>query len=137
MNRNKISETDKLTFDSLRIAIVNASLDGDANAMADLCSDDALLLHPNTSLISGKEELRDHEAKIFETVRLTKLILTPVEIYGMGNLAYEVGKQEVEIDQADERFLGKRKYVHILKKGIDGKCQLKSEVLYKQLLHAF
>jgi len=125
MNRNKISETDKLTFDSLRIAIVNAILDGDANAMADLCSDDALLLHPNTSLISGKDALRDHEAKIFETLRVTKLTLTPVEIYGMGNLAYEVGIQEVEIDQADERFLGKRKYVHILKKGADGKWRFK------------
>ena len=96
-------------------SIVVAILDGEANAMADLCSDDALLLHPNTSLINGKDNLRDHEAKIFETVRVTILILTPVEIYGMGNLAYEVGKQEVETDQADERFLGKRKYVHILK----------------------
>ena len=31
-------------------------------------------------------------------------------------LAYEVGTQEVAIEPSDDRFLGKRKYVHVLKK---------------------
>ena len=107
-------------IDDLRAAVVSAVLKGDADAYAALCTEDVRLLHPNTPIVTGREALRKQEALVFEAVRITKLELSPIEIYGNGDLVYEVGTQEVAIEPSDERFLGSRKYVHVLKKERDG-----------------
>ncbi len=115
-----LTQADHQAIVELREAIVGAILESDADAYAALCTDDVRLLHPSTPLITGRTALRDHNARVFEVVRVTKLVLSPVEVYGMGNLAYEVGTQEVAIEPSDERFLGSRKYVHVLKRDMDG-----------------
>jgi uncharacterized protein (TIGR02246 family) len=117
----KLTENDLQEINALRSAITEAILNGNADKMADLCMDDVYLLHPDTDLIEGKKAMRDHEAEILKFVRVAKLKLTPVVINGDENIAYEVGTQEVEIHPPDERFSGKRKYVHILKRGVDAK----------------
>ena len=115
-----LSEADRQAIVDLRVALVGAILEGDADAYTALCTDDVHLLHPSTPLITGRTALRDQEARVFEVVRVTKLVLSPVEVYSKGDLAYEVGTQEVAIEPSDERFLGTRKYVHVLKREADG-----------------
>jgi len=116
----ELSKSDLQAIESLRFEIEKAIINGNADHIADLCTDDVQLLHPDTPLITGKKALRDHEAEILKMVHVIYLKLSPVLIEGNGALAYEIGTQELEIEPSDERFLGKRKYVHILKKGEDG-----------------
>ena len=93
---------------------------GDAIAYADLCDDDILILHPNAPIITGREELIGHNAQIFEIVDVTSLELAPVEIYGTGDLAYEVGTQSLSIEPALEGFNSSRKYLHVMRRRTDG-----------------
>ena len=62
-----------------------------------------------------------HNAEIFEVVSVSSLVLTPVVIYGTGDLAYEVGTQALTIEPTVPQFAGSRKYVHVFRQGSDGR----------------
>ncbi len=115
-----MSEEDLAAIAALRRAVVAAIEAGDAAAYASLCTEDVHLLHSDTPLITGREELEAHNAAMFEVVSVTSLELTPVEIYGTGDLAYEVGTQELGISPAIPGFSSSRKYVHVMRRGSDG-----------------
>ena len=61
-----------------------------------------------------------HNAPFFESFNVKRLDLTPVEIYGTNDLAYEVGTQSLEIEPAVAGFSSARKYIHIMRRGEDG-----------------
>lgn len=105
---------------SPRQALIDAIVAGDAAAYADLCTEDVRLLHANAPLITGRAELRAHNAAMFEAVTVTSLELFPVDVYGVGDLAYEVGTQELSINPDMPGFSSSRKYVHVLRRGPDG-----------------
>lgn len=100
--------------------MIDAIVTGDAAAYADLCTEDVRLLHADTPLITGRAELQAHNAAIFEAITVTNLELSPVEVCGGGDLAYEVGTQELSINPAMPGFSSTRKYVHVLRRGSDG-----------------
>ena len=104
----------------LRDSVINAIVAGDAAAYASLCTEDVRLLHAGSPIITGKAELEAHNAAMFEAVAVTSLVLTPVEIYGTGDVAYEVGTQELTIEPTVPEFAGSRKYVHVFRRGSDG-----------------
>ena len=71
-------------------------------------------------IITGKAKVETHNAAIFETVTVETLKLTPVEVHGTGDLAYEVGTQQLTIEPAVREFSGSRKYVHVFRRGANG-----------------
>lgn len=116
-----LSAADLDAIASLRQAVIEAIVAGDAAAYADLCTEDVRLLHANAPLITGREELRAHNAAMFEAVTVTSLKLTAVEVSGVGDLAYEVGTQELSISPEIPGFSSSRKYVHVLRRGAAGR----------------
>ena len=116
----ELAPEDLTAIDNLREAITSAIIAGDAAAYADLCTEDVRLLHAGSPIITGRAELEAHNAAIFEAVTVTSLVLTPVEVYGTGDLAYEVGTQELTIEPAVPEFAGSRKYVHVFRRESDG-----------------
>jgi FMN-dependent NADH-azoreductase len=100
--------------------VIDAIVAGDAAAYAALCTEDVRLLHSGVPLITGRAELEAHNAAIFEAVTVTGLELSPVEVNGVGDLAYEVGTQQLSIEPAIPGFASSRKYVHVLRRGADG-----------------
>jgi FMN-dependent NADH-azoreductase len=115
-----LTDADLDAIASLRTAVTAAILEGDAAAYAVLCTDDVRLLHPDNPLITGRAELEAHNAAIFEAVTVTSLTLTPVEVYGEGDLAYEVGTQQLLIEPAMPGFSASRKYVHVMRRNPSG-----------------
>ena len=115
-----LSAADLESLAGLRLALIDAIEAGDATAYAALCTEDVQLLHADSPLITGRQELETHNAAIFEAVTVANLDLTPVDVYGVGDLAYEVGTQDLSIEPAVPQFRGSRKYVHILRHGEDG-----------------
>ena len=116
-----LTPEDLAAIDELRDAVTSAIIAGDAAGYANLCTDDVRLLHAGSPIISGRAELEAHNAAMFEAVTVTSLMLTPVEIYGTGDLAYEVGTQKLAIEPTVPEFAGSRKYVHLFRRGSDGK----------------
>ena len=116
----ELTPEDMAAIDELRDAVTSAIIAGDAAAYANLCTEDVRLLHAGSPIITGRMELEAHNAAIFEAVNVTSLVLTPVEVYGAGDLAYEVGTQELTIEPAVPEFAGSRKYVHVFRRGSDG-----------------
>ena len=115
-----LSPEDLEAIASLRSAVIDAIVAGDAAAYAALCTEDVRLLHSGMPLITGRAELEAHNAAIFEAVSVTSLELSPVEVYGVRDLAYEVGTQQLSIEPAMPGFSRSRKYVHVLRRGADG-----------------
>lgn len=115
-----LSASDLQAIAALRTALVEAIKAGDAAKYASLCTEDVQLLHPNAALVTGRAELQAHNAAIFEAVRVINLILSPVVVSGAGDVAYEVGTQELAIEPSMPGFSSARKYVHVLKRGADG-----------------
>ena len=115
-----LSQEDQSAITELRNNLVLAIKAGDAEAYGHLCSVDVRLMHPNTSIINGREELIEHNTAIFEVAKVISLKLTPEEFYGIGDLAYEVGTQSVQIDPPLEGFNSSRKYLHVMRKSDDG-----------------
>ncbi len=116
----ELATEDLTAIDNLREAVTSAIIAGDAAAYANLCTEDVRLMHAGSPIITGRTELEAHNAAIFEAVTVTSLLLTPVEVYGTGDLAYEVGTQELTIEPAVPEFAGSRKYVHVFRRGSDG-----------------
>jgi FMN-dependent NADH-azoreductase len=116
----ELSPADYGAIDELRDSVTNAIVAGDAAAYAELCTEDVRLLHAGSPIITGKAELEAHNAAMFGAVAVTSLVLTPVEIYGTGDVAYEVGTQELTIEPTVPEFAGSRKYVHVFRRGGDG-----------------
>jgi ketosteroid isomerase-like protein len=115
-----LSQEDMNAISELRNNVVSAIKAGDAKAYGRLCSDDVRLMHPNAPIVNGREALIKHNAAMFEAVKVNTLILTPVDIYGIGDLAYEVGTQSVQINPSMEGFKSSRKYLHVMRKSDDG-----------------
>jgi FMN-dependent NADH-azoreductase len=114
------SDEDLNAIDSLRVALESVIEAGDATAYADLCVDDVHLLHPGFPIVTGREEMISHNAPFFESFNVKRLDLTPIEIYGTDDLAYEVGTQSLEIEPAVAGFSSARKYLHVMRRGEDG-----------------
>jgi FMN-dependent NADH-azoreductase len=118
--QNVFSDKDLIAIDSLRAALESVIEAGDAAAYADLCIDDVQLLHPDFPIVTGREELISHNAPFFESFNVKRLDLTPVEIYGTNDLAYEVGTQSLDIEPSVDGFSSSRKYLHVMRRGHDG-----------------
>jgi uncharacterized protein (TIGR02246 family) len=117
----ELTAEDVAAITDLRDALTNAIVAGDAATYASLCTEDVRLLHAGSPVITGREELEAHNAEIFEAISVISLKLTPVQLYGTGDLAYEVGTQELTITPEVPMFRGSRKYVHVFRRGSDDK----------------
>jgi ketosteroid isomerase-like protein len=62
---------------------------GDATALASLYADDATLMPPNQSAVSGKLEIESWFARALQRLRTVRIL--PVESKIMGDVAFQVG----------------------------------------------
>ena len=115
-----LSSADLEALADLRAKLVDAIVTGDAGGYAALCTEDVKLLHSDAPLVRGRAELEAHNAEIFRAVSITSLELLPVEVFGTGDLAYEVGTQALSVEPNVPEFKSSRKYVHVLRRDQDG-----------------
>ena len=70
----------------------------DAAAVASLHTEDVVVLPPNLEMMKGREAVQDAIAAEIN-VGATDLALTTLDVYGSGDLAYEIGRYALKVKQ--------------------------------------
>lgn len=110
-------------MDSLRAKQVFAIENGDANIYRDLCTDDILLMLQGKDVVAGKSAFYEIELKLFRKVKFESNKQIPIRIERQGDLAVEVGRQELVVAasiESSKDYKSDRKYSHVLRKTSEG-----------------
>ena len=70
----------------------------DAAAVASLHTEDAVVLPPNLEMIKGREAIQNATTAEINAGG-TDLALTTLDVYGSGDLAYEIGRYALKVKQ--------------------------------------
>ena len=101
---------------------------GDLAAAVEFYTDDATFLHPNGQIVSGKQAIKE----IFETGRafdLRKLNFESIEVGYDGNLAYERGIINMDIEPVGGQAMAdKGKYLVVMKGREDGSWKVAVDI---------
>jgi ketosteroid isomerase-like protein len=119
----EFSLEDRESINFLREKQIYAIENGDANAYRDLCTDDILLMLQGNDVVAGKSDFYESELKLFSKVKFESIKQMPIRIERQGDLAVEVGRQELVVAASAESpkdYKSYRKYSHILRKIGDG-----------------
>lgn len=101
---------------------------GDAAALAALYTEDAKLLPPNSEMILGKEGIGAFWAGGLR-MGIKDVILTTVEVLGMGDIVCEIGKYDLTIQpEGQEAIKDSGKYLVIWKQASDGSWKLHADI---------
>ena len=117
------SARDRDEIEQLRSGQANAIMAGDAEAYAALCSEDIQLLIPTRELAAGKERFLEAQQALFRSARFCNFRKTPVRVERSGDLAVEVGRQQVQMEtqgQVQGIFAAHQKYTHVFRHTPDG-----------------
>jgi uncharacterized protein (TIGR02246 family) len=69
---------------------IQANEKGDADMLANLFTDDGMMVHPNVEPIRGKEHIRSEVARLMSKSRFSEWEFNSLSISASGNLAYEL-----------------------------------------------
>ena len=97
---------------------------GDSISMANLYTDDGSLMPTNSDFVNGKEGIAAVWQSVFDA-GLKQATLETLEVEGLGNTAYEVGKYTLLLDGGKVADSGK--YIVIWKKK-DGQWKLYRDI---------
>jgi len=81
----------RTAIDAGNAAFLRAWQTGDADLFASLFATDGALLRPGGGLTVGRENVRARMKDVFSRVRMTYGTITTVDVFVIGNLAYETG----------------------------------------------
>jgi uncharacterized protein (TIGR02246 family) len=76
---------------------VRAWMTGDAGLFADCFAADGALLQPGRPALVGRERIRDRMKAVFAKYRMTEGEITTIDVYILGDAAYETGKWKFAI----------------------------------------
>ncbi|WP_260292446.1 NAD(P)H-dependent oxidoreductase [Sedimenticola hydrogenitrophicus] len=114
----EFSDDDRRQIDDLRGGQSDAIVKGDARAYADLCAEDIQLLIPGREAVAGRTAFLEAEEQLFLHATFASFRKRPLSIERSGNLAIEVGLQEVAMDDDGNRggiFASRQKYTHVFR----------------------
>jgi uncharacterized protein (TIGR02246 family) len=111
-----------------------AARQGDAAALAALYTEDATLLPPNSEMIKGREGIEAVWSAVIQ-MGAKGVVFTTVDVYGSGDLAYEVGNYVLTIQpEGQEPIEDKGKYVVVWKQIADGSWKMHVDIWNTSLL---
>ncbi len=100
----------------------------DADSIENLFTEDAVVMPPNIKVAKGKKEILN---SILDEFRggVTDLVLKTVNVYGSGNLAYEIGQYSLNIKDGDKiENSDQGKYIVVWELSPDGYYKVKVDI---------
>ena len=103
---------------------VKATLAGDAKAIANLYTEDAVEMPPNMAPVKGRQAILQYYEKQFASGKIARFSLTHLESRALGATGYDVGTYQQNVaPTAGAAMDDTGKYVVILKR-IDGRWRV-------------
>jgi ketosteroid isomerase-like protein len=90
---------------------IDASLRGDSAAVGALLTDDTLLLPPAGRMIQGKKATEDYWRATWVQLKILDFKMTILNLYGKGDLVYEVGSYTLKFQVQGKESVDEGKYV--------------------------
>jgi uncharacterized protein (TIGR02246 family) len=115
----EFSSKDREEINALRSKQVLSIENGDANSYSNLCTDDILLMLQGNDVVVGKTDFYECESNLLKKVKFTSIEQIPIRVERQGNLAIEVGRQQLVITASAESpkdYKSHRKYCHVMRK---------------------
>ncbi|MBI5164501.1 MAG: NAD(P)H-dependent oxidoreductase [Magnetospirillum sp.] len=117
------SDEDMRQINALRHGQADAIVKGDAKAYSELCADDIQLLIPSRAIISGRKAFLEAEVGLFRHATFASFRKIPAKIERGGNLAVEVGLQDVVMADGGSNggvYSARQKYTHVFRLSASG-----------------
>jgi len=109
--RKAVEEANKIFID--------ASLRGDSAAVGALLTDDTLLLPPAGRMIQGKKATEEYWRATWAQLKIVDFKMTILNLYGKGDLVYEVGSYTLKFQVQGKEGVDQGKYVVVWKQTLD------------------
>jgi ketosteroid isomerase-like protein len=119
----EFSLEDREEINTLRAKQVFSIENGDANTYSNLCADDILLMLQGADVVVGKTDFYQCESNLLKKVKFASIKQIPIRVERQGNLAVEVGRQELilaESAESSKDYKSNRKYCHVMRKTNEG-----------------
>ncbi len=118
----------RLAIEAANVRFGEAVRAGDAAALAMLYTEDARILPPNSEMIQGREGVEAYFGGGIQ-MGIKDIVLTTVDVMGMGDMVCEIGKVVVTIQpEGMDAMEDMAKYLVIWKKGEDGIWRLHIDI---------
>jgi ketosteroid isomerase-like protein len=98
---------------------IDASLRGDSAAVGALLTEDTLLLPPAGRMIQGKKATEEYWRATWTQLKIVDFKMTTLNLYGNGDLAYEVGNYTLKFQVQGKEGVDGGKYVVVWKQMAD------------------
>jgi ketosteroid isomerase-like protein len=98
---------------------IAASLRGDSAAVGAFLAEDTLLLPPAGRMIQGKKATEEYWRVTWTQLKITDFRMTTLNLYGAGDLAYEVGSYTLKFQIQGKEGVDEGKYVVVWKQMAD------------------
>jgi len=109
--RKAVDEANKIFID--------ASLRGDSTPVGALLTEDTLLLPPAGRMVQGKKATEEYWRATWTQLKITDFKMTIMNLYGAGDLAYEVGSYTLKFQIQGKEGVDEGKYVVVWKQMAD------------------
>jgi len=98
---------------------IDASLRGDSAAVGALLTDDTLLMPPGGRMIQGKEATEEYWRATWVQLKILDFKMTILNLYGEGDLVYEVGSYTLRFQVQGKEGVDEGKYVVVWRQSAD------------------
>lgn len=115
-------------IEAANVKFGEAARAGDSAALAMLYTEDATILPPNSEMVQGREGIEAFWGGGFQ-MGITDIVLTTVDVMGIGDMVCEIGKAVVTIQpEGADAMEDMVKYLVVWKKGEDGVWRLHVDI---------
>ena len=108
-------------IDEANLKYSEAIRQGGASAVAELYTEDAVLLNPGQDMIQGKQDIKEYYSSVLQRGGRDK-VLSTLDFYPSGDIAYEIGLVGASHDALNI------KYVVIWKRTADGSWKIHVDI---------
>jgi ketosteroid isomerase-like protein len=112
------TENDRAEINHLRAAQAACVANGEVEAYAQLCTDDVASMITGHDLVAGRENFIAFQNRLFSGAKFPGMRKHPFRIERSGDIAVEIGRQEIASGSAG--FAAKQKYSHVMRKTTAG-----------------
>jgi len=102
---------------------IDASLRGDSAAVGALLTEDTLLMPPAGRMIQGKKATEEYWRATWTQLKIVDFKMTTLNLYGNGDLAYEVGSYTLKFQVQGKEGVDEGKYVVVWKQMAGKTCK--------------